>query len=338
MSILGILLSFIFAVNCSYYQGDYDLVASYTATGAEIPNGLGGGPNAKCVVTFSYTAATTTISGTLSCTGLSSAITQAHIHTTGDKEVCGNSAGVLVTLSAAGETTFTNLALTSLDSVCEGYTYINVHTTNFPNGEVRANLVDMFPTCATGQNSTQRAIAMATIFPDQLANSGVPGFVNSITCGTTPSCTVQLSYDSQYDELYINGVCSGITGNVTTIIATNQDTTGSTTQTFLDTGGNTGYNACPPGNRYGGYVQLTSGDIDTLCTPTTSKPWTLDFATDANENVQCTFPVGFCPGVLTSPVGAPGSTPNPPPPKSSGYTFSVTILFTLFLLISLWLN
>jgi len=329
MSILGVLLSLIFVVN-GQLSTIQDYSATYTVTALDtVPPDSSTG---SCVFAFTYHSNDSTISGTLTCTGLSSGTSflSAHIHDSTHFDVCGNTGNILYTLGP----TFTNAALDTTvgfkEDLCYGYTYVNVHTTSFPAGEVRINLVDLYPNCKTGKSVDQRSTTGPETFPSPPTPSDgeTPGFSNSFTCGTTPSCSLSVAYE-YYDYLYVGGSCTGLTGNISTVIATSQDPDASTY--ILYSYASSVYDPCPSNNHFATRYSMFLSDAKTLCEPASGNPWSLTIkTTTATEQVTCSFPKSFCPPVAGSP---------PPGNNNSANVFSVTILFTLFFsLISLWLN
>jgi hypothetical protein len=98
-----------------------------------------------------------TISGTY--TGLTTTVTVAHLH---GPAWFGIPAGVLIGVVTTGGTAGTyngsmTVSDTVLDHILDGFTYVNVHTTMFPAGEIRGQVI--LPTlgtqyCAAAPNST----------------------------------------------------------------------------------------------------------------------------------------------------------------------------------------
>jgi len=333
MSILGVLLSFILAVNCQTYAVN-DYTVSYLLTTKDQISPPSNGPaGATCTINMHFDHTAVTVTGTISCQGLSSgtSFAAAHIHDYDGYDVCGNTAPttILATLSASGGTTFTSVPVTSPDHICLGYTYLTVHTIANPNGEVRVNLNDMYATCRTGLNSTDRGTTTYTIFPLQTGGE-IPGFSRVFTCPSTgtPSCTATLANENSGKYFYLGGQCTGLTGNITSITATTS--TGSVFDFYSATS-----NECPAVGTFGGYYSYFSGDLETLCTPTTGAPWVWNIKTDTTpvQTVTCTMPTGWCPGIYTPGTGSPV------PGTSGAFTFSVTIFLSLFFsLLSMWLN
>jgi uncharacterized protein (TIGR03118 family) len=91
---------------------------------------------AKGLVILRQTVNQPIVSVSLYLNGLTSAETEAHIH---GPAPAGNNAAVIVTLPNGQVVDFqTSLTNSQLLSLSSGFIYIDVHTTNFPNGEIRA--------------------------------------------------------------------------------------------------------------------------------------------------------------------------------------------------------
>ena len=100
---------------------------------------------------ISTSGATTTITYTVTVSGLSGPITAAHIHGPANASVA---AGVIVPLSnvTGSGTSFTGSFTTTghatidmatlVTHMLAGNTYINVHTSANPNGEIRGQIID----------------------------------------------------------------------------------------------------------------------------------------------------------------------------------------------------
>lgn len=106
------------------------------------PNVSGFSPSGSAAVTIDDVLNTVEVSG--SYTGMTSNVTAAHIHGPAD---FGESASPLITLNTTGGTDGTvSLATTTTSATNIGYikdamTYINVHTINNSNGEIRGQVV-----------------------------------------------------------------------------------------------------------------------------------------------------------------------------------------------------
>jgi len=94
------------------------------------------GSPAKGVVVLRQAINAPAVSVSLSFSGLTSAETEAHIH---GPAAAGDNAAVIVTLPNGPVVDFqTSLTSSQFLSLSSGFIYIDVHTTNFPNGEIRA--------------------------------------------------------------------------------------------------------------------------------------------------------------------------------------------------------
>ena len=92
------------------------------------------------VVTLNRSNGSVTVTGTF--TGLSSNATMAHIH---GPAAVGVSAPVIVPLqvpsATSGAVTGTaTMDATHMDDMINGMTYVNIHSVNFPDGEIRAQI------------------------------------------------------------------------------------------------------------------------------------------------------------------------------------------------------
>ncbi|QHL86947.1 CHRD domain-containing protein [Nibribacter ruber] len=122
-----------------------------TLTGAqEVPANASGGTG---TITGSYNKDTNVLSYTLTFSGLSSATTMAHFH----KGAVGVSGPPVVNIR---ETTFSSpvtaeAVLTDAQEadLMAGLWYVNVHTTNYPAGEIRAQIAMQGATGSTTGNA-----------------------------------------------------------------------------------------------------------------------------------------------------------------------------------------
>ena len=103
-------------------------------------------PNASTATgsaTFTYTIATKMLSGTVTFNGITTPTTVAHIH----KGAVGVAGNPVFTLEAAGPFTspinYTSPALTDAEyaDLLANLYYVNIHSTAFPNGEIRGQLM-----------------------------------------------------------------------------------------------------------------------------------------------------------------------------------------------------
>jgi hypothetical protein len=110
----------------------------------EVPANASPGTGTAVVVFDDQTGA---ISITGNYTGLTSVVTMAHLH---GYSPAGVNSGILFDLTHTGGTagTLTGNSVIpagNIANVLNGLTYINVHTVNFPGGEIRGQLVDPVP-------------------------------------------------------------------------------------------------------------------------------------------------------------------------------------------------
>lgn len=122
-------------------------VHSYTFTlssAQEVPpNGSTG--SGACTITLDDVTGSVTVTGNY--TGLSGNATAAHIH---GPAAVGVNAGIIVGLTPTGGTTGTLsgggvLSPANVTNMLNGLTYVNVHSTVFPGGEVRGQIVASVP-------------------------------------------------------------------------------------------------------------------------------------------------------------------------------------------------
>ncbi|MBL9149015.1 MAG: CHRD domain-containing protein [Phycisphaerae bacterium] len=125
---------------------DTQLVATLTGANEVPPSGSAGTASA----TFTFDAGAKTIGWNVTYTGLSATVTASHIHT----GVAGQNGGVLInigtapgagTIAGSAPTTGPNIARILLNP--SGF-YYNIHTSNFPGGEIRGQL-EPAPTCTS---------------------------------------------------------------------------------------------------------------------------------------------------------------------------------------------
>jgi len=116
-------------------------VYNMALTGAQEVPATGSSATANVTVTLDRTTGNVTVSGNFM--GLTSNATAAHIH---GPAAAGANAAILVPLTVPAATTgmvtgtgtMTNVQMNDMIS---GMTYVNIHSTMFPNGEIRAQIV-----------------------------------------------------------------------------------------------------------------------------------------------------------------------------------------------------
>lgn len=92
---------------------------------------------------LTFNPTTRHLSWTITYSGLSSAVTMAHIH---GPAPAGKNAGILLWLTKKGQTVSSpikgsaRLTAAEAKDLMAGDTYINVHTTNHPAGEIRGQV------------------------------------------------------------------------------------------------------------------------------------------------------------------------------------------------------
>jgi hypothetical protein len=306
---------------------EYDIPWTYTTratTNEQVPYGSGGTGAGYCDIVLNYNGvyANPYISGTIVCVGLSSGATwtAAHIHGAGTTGyyVCGvfDATNVIASLGNSG--TF-NVSITStsyLSSMKDGETYVNIHTTMYAGGEVRANLIDMFATFETGQNPLQRAANPGVYIwsNDNLYSGYRPSFSIPFFCGgtvpATTNCTGGLDYYVTSDDTILNARCYGLAGNLTKIMATSTDS-GTSSLTYLyDTDP-----ICKADNRFQYRISSYNSDMDSLCQPDNTPPTGLNFTFWGDSNVlllSCIVSPMFQTNGYGCPLKLNSTTPAPP--------------------------
>ncbi len=126
----------------------------------EVPPVVTGGTGV-CTVTLDDVTGAVSVSGSFS--GLTSNATLAHIH---GLAAAGVNAGILVTLTETGGTSGSvsgsgTLSATNLAGMLSGLTYINIHTTNNPGGELRGQITQEVPALPWQWMSVLALVALA---------------------------------------------------------------------------------------------------------------------------------------------------------------------------------
>lgn len=105
----------------------------------EVPSTCGSGGSGTGSATITYDDATNLLSWSLSHSGLSSTVTAAHFH---GPATTSQNAGVQISIGTAnpaiGSATLTE---TQESQLLSELWYINVHSTNFPGGEIRGQVL-----------------------------------------------------------------------------------------------------------------------------------------------------------------------------------------------------
>jgi hypothetical protein len=183
----------------------------------------------SCDITLTYTAATTTLSGEITCTGLKGNLTAVHFHDVSSSyTVTYNTGSVLDDISKivipADPTAFpikfsivVPATSTSIKSLCNDQVYSNFHTTYDPNGEVRANHVGMRAICYAEKYAADGNVY--TYGPtDGLTGIAIPDFCLGGIQGTakvgTGNCNIQVCWEQATSILTISGNCYGLTSDV----------------------------------------------------------------------------------------------------------------------------
>jgi hypothetical protein len=107
------------------------------------PSGSAG--TGTCTVTLDDVTGAVTVSG--SYAGLTGTATAAHIH---GPASAGVNAGVIISLTASGGTSGTitgggTLSAGNITNMVSGLTYLNLHTTSSPGGELRGQITTTVP-------------------------------------------------------------------------------------------------------------------------------------------------------------------------------------------------
>jgi hypothetical protein len=109
--------------------------------GAEEVPANGSPATGSVMVTLNQATGEVSVSGTFS--GLTSMVTAAHIHGPAAR---GMNAGIIVPLNVTGTTSgdvsgTATMTPANMMDMLNGMTYVNIHTTMYPQGEIRAQIV-----------------------------------------------------------------------------------------------------------------------------------------------------------------------------------------------------
>lgn len=157
----------------------------YLSSAQQVPTNASTGQGKGCI---SINEATQTISYRIDFTGLSSAQTSAHIH---DPAPVGTNTGDTVSLGTVGGTSgvisgTAAVTPTIISHILSGQAYVDIHTVNFPDGEIRGQIALKRPVDYDGDGRTDFSILR---YPSDGSPGGSPltyWNLNSFT-GTTTS-------------------------------------------------------------------------------------------------------------------------------------------------------
>jgi hypothetical protein len=228
MKILAV-LALLISLSAAYQ----DFSLTFTANATQTPY-VTSSSTGSCTVTVKWDTASMTLSGDISCTGLSSNVTGVHFHDcTKDYSIMNSDCNLLAGVSISVPTDpsmFPYLYsvilpdLLAMDSICNDQTYVNIHTKNYAGGEVRANVVSMRSVCNI---PTYKADGSITSY----GTDPTSGVLVQDFCGTFTSyaasgpgvCIAQVCWDSAADTLTVSGICSDLPSDISEIYATYPD-------------------------------------------------------------------------------------------------------------------
>jgi hypothetical protein len=314
----------------------WDLVAGQLpdATVAQQIKPLTVNSTGSCSLTLKYDIAGT-LSGLLTCTGLTSPVTAAHIHclatttdlVNGDFPVAYDTG---INDTQTSPYTFTNLLdVTNAGLLCSDKCYFNVHTRNNSGGEVRLNLVGFTGVCGTGKVFSGTGSIGTDLLTYGVAPAGqMPSWTIQTVYGATGGCSAWVSYTTGAPgSLTVAGSCKTLTGTKITGVYVHYNGTALTDINFIPTG--TIGSTVP----YSYTKSWTDAQRDELCN---TKGETVDTKKFSVVIETDTSPLGEATGVLTLTTACPSVTapptvpPTTPAAPNSGFTYSVTILLLVF--------
>jgi len=171
---------------------------------------------ANCEISISYTSTSSSMMGTINC-DLIENVTLIHIHyITGSGSVLHESIGdVLLPIPVTDfpiVIDFPTIDAAQLQYICTDQTYLNIHTSSEPGGEVRANIVGMNAICNLGSAPRINQIQSWGTAP---VGGGIQPFAVSFTAtGTnTGTCSVIVAWDG-IQSIFVSGNCTGLSGPI----------------------------------------------------------------------------------------------------------------------------
>jgi hypothetical protein len=202
-----------------------DIVANTTQIYGFTPTATG-----TCSLTLSYVESTTTVSGTVDCTGVNN-VTAIHLHNCGTTDLiyCSAPTNVLGDIPINFVGTFPISFSAKLDkqdsikAICENRVYLNVHTAD-DYTQVRANIVDMVGICNIKDYKGDGKIHKWGDDPKKedtqtikIGSFCIRKFSDAPATGVEGSIYFELCWDYLEQELYISGVASALKADVSEI-------------------------------------------------------------------------------------------------------------------------
>jgi hypothetical protein len=191
----------------------------YLSSAQQVPTNASTGQGRGCI---SINAATQTMSYRIDFTGLSSAQTLAHIH---NPAPVGTNTGDIVSLGTVGGTSgvisgTAAVTPTIISHILSGQAYVDIHTVNFPDGEIRGQIALKRPVDYDGDGRTDFSILR---FPSDGSPPGSPltywnlnSFTGMITSQVIGNSNTDFAAPGDYDgdclgdlALYRSGQTTG---------------------------------------------------------------------------------------------------------------------------------